>query len=136
MIKSQLGEVTRPLTRTRFWFTVGNVLLLGLFGWNVWRMLEAHTQAKSALNNPILSADPEKFAEQIASSVPPFWAWVVMGLALLITLGLLVAWWFPRFSKWRWLILSNGLWLSGWALYVLLWMIVVVIVVSNLLRFT
>ncbi|OGB73484.1 hypothetical protein A3K24_01325 [candidate division Kazan bacterium RIFCSPHIGHO2_01_FULL_44_14] len=136
MVANDHNRTISLSVKTRTWFSLGNFLLLSLFVWNSWRMYQAYTSAKLALANPILSADPEKFAEQIASSIPPLWAWLVTGVSLIITLGLLSAWWVPRLTKWRWLALTNGLWLGGWTLYILLWLVVAVIVVSNLLRFT
>ena len=105
---------------------VGNSVLLLLFVWNGWQMYQAYAAARLALTSPILSDNPDQFAQQIIANRPSLWAWLIM----LVSIGI------PRFKKWRFLPLANSLWLGGWGLYILLWIVVVVIVVTNLLRFT
>ena len=115
---------------------VGNSVLLLLFVWNGWQMYQAYAAARLALTSPILSDNPDQFAQQIIANRPSLWAWLIMLVSIGITVYLLLSWWIPRFKKGRSLPLANSLWLGGWGLYILLWIVVVVIVVTNLLRFT
>lgn len=134
--KPQLGEPVSWPRRVRDWFTVGNLLLLLILISNGWRMYRSHLNIKSALVNPILSSDPDKFAEQIVSSAPPIWAWLITLIGVGVTLWLLWLWWVPSARGRRWAMVVNSIWLAGWLIYILLWLILAVVVVSRLLRFT
>ena len=133
--KSQLGE--RPFSpRARGWFTLGNAALLTLWLWNGVRMYRSLMLVRASLENPLLANEPEAFAAAIAATASPGWAWALTSFAVIVSAGLLAAWWHPALRRWPLLKLVNGLWLGGWALYVVVWLVVAIIVVGAVLRFT
>ncbi len=115
---------------------VGDFLLLAVLSVNGWRLFQMYLKSKSALTSNLLTNHPEEFIENITANGVPLWAWFVEIGALVITVGLLVAWVFPKLRDRLHLTLTNGVWLILWIGYFLFLVILGMVVLNSLMSFT
>lgn len=115
---------------------VGDFLLLVVLSVNGWRLFQMYLKSKSALTSNLLTNHPEEFIENIMANGVPIWAWFVEIGALLVTVGLLVAWIFPKLRDRLRLSLTNSVWLILWIGYFLFLVILGMVVLNSLMSFT
>lgn len=114
----------------------GDFLLLAVLLVNGWRLYQTYLQYRNVLTGNLLSSHPEEFIDKITATGTPVWAWVVEIGALTVTAGLLVVWFFPKLRIRLRLTWINGIWLVLWMGYFIFLVILGIVVLNSLIRFT
>lgn len=96
---------------------LGQILLGVFFGFNLSQLYQKYLSTQDALNRQLLTTDIDRLTALIRSAGVSWWLWVITIIGLVVTLGFLVAWCFPRLRQARWFYRANWIWLTIWLVY-------------------
>ena len=126
-----MGEKNNQLTTSHYWLGLSNLVLAGIFTWNLTRLFKIHETVQKSLEYPLLSGDNAEFVARIQRTDVQWWVWLATSIAIITSLALLLGMFIPALTTYRQTISkASYAWLAIWIIYV----VVIIAIGSSLVN--
>lgn len=120
-------------SRVANWLAIiSNAILAVIFISNFRQLLNIHAKVQEQLKLPVLGEDPAAVIANLQASDVATWQWLVNGLAIAISIALLLFLVLPGFAKYRpWVAIISLVWFILFVIYMVLMIFLLVHGLNN-----